>query len=153
MMSEGLTLSLGKTVVVILTTKRGYSLPQLAIMSSHIEIKDSIRYLRVKLLRVIGFKSRVERAAAKAQTTSTALSRLMPNVRGSGQKKKKLPSTVVASKLLYASPIWAKALVYVETLLRNQRTIAIRTAMAYHMISTAAVIVIVGLIPVHLLAW
>lgn len=78
----------------------------------------------------------------------------MPNVEGSGQKKIKLLSTVVVSKLLYASPIWATALVFncnVKTLLRPQRKIDIRTAMAYHTISTEAVIVIAVLIPLHLL--
>jgi len=41
----------------------------------------------------------------------------------------------------------------VETLERPQRAIALRVAMAYRTVSTAAVLVIAGLIPAHLLAW
>jgi len=131
-------------------------MPEFSIAGNRIEIKDSIIYLGVELHRVLGFKSHVETAAAKAQATASALSRLMPNIGGSGQKKRKLLSTVVVSKLLYASPIWAKALVFsrnVETIGRPQRTMAVRIARAYRTISTAAVMVIAGLIPVHLLAW
>lgn len=156
MTSAGLTLSVRKTEAVILTTKRGYSLPEFSIMGDRIEIKDCIRYLGVELHRVLGFKAHAEKAAAKAQIAASALARLMPNVGGSGQRKRKLLSTVVTSKLLYASPIWSEALVFnrnVEILERPQRTIAIRIACAYRTVSTAAVMVIAGLIPAHLLAW
>ncbi|CAI6358367.1 unnamed protein product [Macrosiphum euphorbiae] len=136
--------------------KRGYSLPEFKILGNLIEIKDNITYLGVVLHKVLGFKAHVKAAAGKAQATSTALSRLMPNVGGSDQRKRALLSTVVTSKVLYASPIWAVALVFrgnVETLERPQRAIALRVATAYHTVSTAAVLVIAGLIPAHLPAW
>jgi len=63
---------------------------------------------------------------------------------------------VVSKQLLYASPIWAKALVFsrnAETIIRPHRTIAIRATIAYRTISTAAVLVIAGMIPLKLLAW
>lgn len=123
MTSAGLTLSIRKTEAVILTTKRGYSMPEFSIAGNRIGIQDSISYLGVELHRVLGFKAHVERAAAKAQATASALSRLMPNTGGTGQAKRRLLSTVVASKLLYASPIWARALVFsrnVETIERPQ---------------------------------
>lgn len=146
-----LTLSVGKTEAVILTGKRGYYLPELAIKGTRIEIKDQIKYLGVKLYRVLGFKKHVE----TAETTSLGLARLMPNVGSSGQRKRKLLSMVVLSKLLYASPIWVKSLVFnrnIVTLCRPQRTIAIRTVMPYRTVSTAAVLVIGGMIPAHFLA-
>lgn len=105
---------------------------------------------------MLGFKAHIKTAAAKANSTASALARLMPNIGGSGQRRRKLLSTVVASRLLYASPIWSKALVFnhnIENLERPQRTIAVRIARAYRTISTAAVMVIAGLIPAHLLAW
>lgn len=138
-----------------MTKKRGYEVPKLCIRGADVEIKDHITYLEVELHRVLGFRVHVEAAKAKAQVTSLALSTLMSNVGGSGQNKRKLLSTVVTSKLLYASPIWERALdkkKNVEILLRPQRTIAIRTVMAYRIISTAAIMVIAGMIPAHLLA-
>lgn len=148
MTSTSLTLSIRKTETVILTTKRGYTKPEFSIAGNRIEIQDSINYLGVELHRVLGFKAHVEMAAAKAQATASALSRLIPNNGGSGQKKRRLLSTVVASKLLYASSIWARALAFsrnVETIERPQRTMAVRIARAYRTISTAAVMVIAGL--------
>ncbi|KAF0771292.1 Reverse transcriptase domain-containing protein [Aphis craccivora] len=54
---------------------------------NRIEIKEKIKFLGLELHRVL-------------------------NLGSSGQRKRKLLSTVVVSKLLYASPIWAKALVF-----------------------------------------
>ncbi|CAI6364241.1 unnamed protein product [Macrosiphum euphorbiae] len=129
-------------------------MPEFSIAGNRIEIKESIKYLGVELHRVLGFKAHIKTAAAKANSTASALARLMPNIGGSGQRRRKLLSTVVARKLLYASPIWSKALVFnhnIENLERPQRTR--RIARAYRTISTAAVMIIAGLIPAHLLAW
>lgn len=156
MIGAGLSLSVRKTEAVILTTKRGYSQPSLSILGSRIEVKESIRYLGVVLHRVLGFRAHVEAAAASAQVTATALSRLMPNIGGPRQKKRSLLATVVSSKLLYAAPIWGAAMAFnrnVTTLEKPQRAIAIRTVMAYRTVSTAAVLVIAGMIPAHFLAW
>ncbi|CAI6375758.1 unnamed protein product [Macrosiphum euphorbiae] len=137
---------------VILTTKRGYVLPQLRIQGVDVTIKENITYLGVELHRVLGFGAHIKTASA----TALALSRILPNIGGSGQKKRKLLSTVVTSKLLYASPLWVGALDVkrnVEELQRPQRVMAIRIIRAYRTISTAAAMVIAGLVPAHLLAW
>jgi len=98
----------------------------------------------------------VEAVAVKARSMASAISRLMPNIGGAGQRKRKLLSTVVASELLYSSPIWAGALVFnrmVENLVRPQRMIALRIVRAYRTVSTGTVLAIAGLIPAHLLCW
>jgi len=80
----------------------------------------------------------------------------MPNIGGPRQKKRSLLATVVSSKLLYAAPIWGAAMAFncnVTTLDRPQRTIAIRTIMAYRNVSTVAVLVIAKMIPAHHLSW
>lgn len=61
---------------------------------------------------MLGFKNHVETATAKEQTTSLVLVRLIPDVRGSRYRKRKLLSTIVVRKLLYESSIWAKSLVF-----------------------------------------
>jgi len=151
-----LSLSVEKTEAIILTNKRGYERPDFRIRGTSIEIKDQIRYLGIELHRVLGFRAHIEAAASKALSTSQALSKIMPNVGGSGQQKRRLMSTVVLSKLLYAAPIWSVALVFdrnIQSILRPQRTIALRTAMAYRTVSTAAIMVVAGVVPAHLLAW
>lgn len=93
-----------------------------------------MRYLGVQLHRVLGFKKHIETAAAKAQTTALALSRILPNMGGSKQRKSKLLASVVNSLLHYASPVWARALVFDRNVIlieRPQRTIALRVAAAY----------------------
>lgn len=145
MTEADLMLFVGKTEVVIVTRKSGYSLLELAIKRTRIDIKDKIKFLSLELHRVFCFKNHKEMAAAKTQSTILALARLMPNVGSSGQRKRKLLSMVVVSKLLYGSPIWPKALVFnrnVVSLCRPQRTIALKTVKAYRTVSTAAVFVI-----------
>lgn len=149
----GITLSVFKTEAVMLTAKRGYVRPNLAIRGERVEIKDQIKYLGLELHRVLGFKAHLEASVRKAQTTALALSRLMPNLGGAGPKKRK--SNLVESKLLYGSPIWATALVHqrnVDIILRPQRVLALRAAMCYRTVSTVAAMVIASIIPAHLLA-
>jgi len=78
----------------------------------------------------------------------------MPNLGGAGPKKRRLLATVVESKLLYGSLIWASALKHqrnVDIILRPQRVLALRAAMSYRTVSTAAAMVIASIIPAHLL--
>jgi len=151
-----LSLSVEKTEAIILTNKRGYERPDFKIRGTSIKIKDQIRYLGMELHRILGFRAHIETAASKALSTAQALSKIMPNFGGSGQQKRRLLSTVVLSKLLYAAPVWSAALVFdrnIKSILRPQRTIALRTAMAYRTVSTAAIMVVAGVVPAHLLAW
>lgn len=104
---------------------------------------------------MLGFKAHLEAVARKAQTTALALSRLMPNLSGAGQKKRRFLATAAESQLLYGSPIWASALQHQrnkEIVLRPQRVLALRAAMLYWTVSTSAAMVMASIIPVHLLA-
>lgn len=156
MEDNGLELSAKKTEAIILTSKRAYQLPSFTIKDFRIQPQEQLRYLGVELHRVLGFKKHLEMAAAKAQSTATKLSRLMPNTGGSRQRNRRLLASVVNSLLLYASPVWGKALVFdrnVNTIERPQRTIALRVASAYRTVSSSAVMVIAGIIPAHLTVW
>lgn len=112
-------------------------------------------YLGVELHRVLGFGTHVKAASAKAQATNIAERRRIRAKEDTTAMNFAI-ITMVTSKLLYASPIWARALDVkrnVEELLRPQRVIAIQTIRAYRTISTAVAMVIAGLVPAHLLAW
>lgn len=156
MRKNGLELSAHKTEAIILTNKRAYQKPTFILNDFQIEIQEQMRYLGVELHRKLGFSKHIETAAIKAQTTALALSRLMPNMGGSRQRRRKLLASVVNSHLYYASPVWANALVSsknVNVIERPQRTIALRVATAYRTVSTPAVMIISGMIPAHLGVW
>ncbi|GBP17633.1 Retrovirus-related Pol polyprotein from type-1 retrotransposable element R1 2 [Eumeta japonica] len=83
------------------------------------------------------------------------LSRLMANIGGPTQSKRRLIMETVNSILLYGSEIWGDALVAKtrrKVLESVQRTAALRVASAYRTVSGAAVLVISGVVPVDLLA-
>jgi hypothetical protein len=71
-----------------------------------------------------------------------ALAKLMPNIKGPGQWKRRLLATVVESQLLYAAPVWADTVSAssrtVRLLLRPQRVIALRVIRAYRTVSDEA---------------
>ena len=56
------------------------------------------------------FKAHVQYAAAKAARVAKALARLMPNIGGPRQPRRKLVASVVTSILTYGIAIWGEAL-------------------------------------------
>lgn len=155
MANMGLTLSVSKTEAIMLTTKRGYTVPRFFLEGELIQPKEHVRYLGVELCKKLGFGKHLKCAAEKAMRTINSLSRLMPNVGGPKQKKRQLLMSVAQSQLLYAAPIWTSSLIYevnVNALLRPQRLMAIRVASAYRTVSTNAILVVAGMLPLHLQA-
>ena len=71
-----------------------------------IEWKKSIRYLGVELDRRLSFGEHLQNATAKAIQCGAALTRLMPNIGGPREAKRRLVTSEVKSKLLYAAPVW-----------------------------------------------
>ena len=64
-------------------------------------------------------------------------------------------ASVVHSRLLYAAPVWAKALqnhAIQRRLFLAQRLVALRIVSAYRTVSTSAVLVLVSVPPINLLA-
>lgn len=70
-------------------------------------MEKAVKYLGVVLDTGLSFGEHLRRATAGARQIAVELDRLMPNVGGPSMSKKKLLTSVVNSKLLYASPIWA----------------------------------------------
>uniref|UniRef100_A0A2S2QP02 Retrovirus-related Pol polyprotein from type-1 retrotransposable element R1 2 n=1 Tax=Sipha flava TaxID=143950 RepID=A0A2S2QP02_9HEMI len=155
MEDNDLKLAIPKTEAIMLTSKRAYERPSFMINGEPVQLKEQIRYLGVELNRSMSFKNYIKTAAAKAEKTAAALTRILPNVGGPRQRIRKILSSVVHSQLLYAAPVWSGSLVhehYVKMLERPQRTIGLRVAMAYRTVSTQAALVVSGLIPAYLMA-
>lgn len=155
MAENGLSVSVAKTKAIMLTSKRGYRRPGLILQGTQLALSDHIRYLGVELSSNLGFRRHIQVASDRASKTTAALSRLLPNVGGPTQAKRKLLASVVNSQLLYASPVWCSSLVFQNhrnTILGPQRRMALRVARAYRTVSTAAILVIASCTPVHLIA-
>jgi len=102
------------------------------------------------------FAPHIEAVAKKATRSAAALARLMPNVRGPCQWKRRLLASVVESQLLYAAPIWADKVASVERtrakLVRPQRTAALRVIRAYRILSDEAALLLANMLPADLIS-
>lgn len=153
--STGLTLAADKTEAVMLTTKRGYEKPVFSMKGVAVEPQEDLRYLGDQLSRKLGFKLHIETAAKKAGATAESLRKILPNVGGARQWKRKVVAMAVQSQLFYAAPVWADALEFesnIKTLVRAQRRMALRVAKAYRTVSANAILVVAGMVPAHLKA-
>jgi len=112
MSRNGLTISVNKTVAIMMTTKRKYRHSQFVLQDDTLELKGQMRYLGVELSSTLGFKEHIQIALNKALRTTVALSRLMPNVKDPRPIKRKLLASVVRSQLLYAVPVWNSSLIF-----------------------------------------
>ena len=83
------------------------------------------------------------------------MTRLMPNISGPREAKRRLVASVVNSKLLYAAPIWTSALnnhAIQKKLFSAQRGVVLRIFSAYRTVSTCAVLALASVPPIDLLA-
>lgn len=75
-----------------------------------IPIKMQMKYLGMMLDNKLYFDKHMQYVTEKATKVSRALSRLMPNLRGSSELKRKLYYHVVQSIVMYGAPIWSTRL-------------------------------------------
>ena len=99
-------------------------------------------------------KSSEKRALSTIQCVA-ALTRIIPNIGGPKEAKRRLVASVVNSKLLYTARIWTSALnnhAILKKLFSAQRGVVMRIVSAYRTVSTSAVLVLVSVPPIDLLA-
>jgi len=129
--SHGLQLAYEKTM---LTRKWAFENPVTVAGGRPVQIKRSMKYLGVTLGSHLTFTGHIRTVSGKATKAAAAIGRLMPNVSGPTQCKKKLLMTVVSSRLLYAASTWAervtKYVVNIKAIVRAQRVAALRVTRA-----------------------
>lgn len=86
-------------------SQSGLQNPELYIEGHHISVKKSIRYLGIELDQKITFTLLTKKAAKVGAESAKAIGRLLHNVKGPSYYKRKLLSSVVHSKILYASAV------------------------------------------------
>lgn len=100
------------------------------------------------------FGQHIKTTVEKAEKKVTALTRITPNSRGPGSKKRGMLHNVVHSILLMEH-LWCdyiKMRKYRQMTIKTQRKMLIRVTSAYLTISAKAVQVVAGIIPIDLLA-
>ena len=153
--SRGLKMAPEKTEAFLVTDRRSFQYPRIVLGEHEVDWKTSIKYLEVQLDRRLSFGEHLKIAAAKAIQCGASLARLMPNIVGPREAKRRLVASVVQSQLLYAAPVWANALknhAIQRKLFSAQRLVALRIVSAYRTVSKSAVLVLASVPPIDLLA-
>ena len=103
-------MALEKTGALLVTDRRSFQYPRIFLGEHEFERKTSIKYLGVQLDRRLRFGQHLEIASAKAIQCGAYMARLMPNIGGPREAKRRRVKSVIHSKLLHAAPVWANVL-------------------------------------------
>lgn len=151
----GLNISEHKTNIMLFGG-RNKDLPSVRIGRSNIAVKRHMKYLGVIIDYKWSFVNHFKYTLDKAGKVIRALERLMPNMKGPGQNKRRLYAEVVLSILLYASPLWFSELSRSRPkragFNRLLRRLCVRVICAYRTTSTDAALILSDIPPLHLLA-
>nr|AMS38369.1 hypothetical protein [Bactrocera tryoni] len=154
--SHNLQLATEKTELLLLTNKHIPLEISMHTTTDILRTKKAVNYLGVRLDPRLTFWVQIQHAAGKAAKITSQLSRLMANIGGPSQEKRKLLMSTTISVLLYGAEIWADALKKEnrrKVVARVHRTAALRVASAYRTVSGDAILVISGNAPIDLLAY
>lgn len=154
MRGKKLALAHHKTEMVLISNRKAVQQARISVGECIIESKRNVRHLGVMLDDRLNFNSHVDYACERAAKVISALSRIMPNNSAISSSKKRLLASVSTSVLRYAAPVWVTALQTRRNRSRLNSTfrlMAMRVCSAYRTISSEAVYVIAGTIPIDLL--
>lgn len=115
-----------------------------------------MKYLGVIVDQRLSFGNHFEYVEEKANQISSGLGRILLNLRGSRETRRRLFANVVMSVVLYAAPVWSNALVASrkgrEKLDRLMRAINIRVIAGYRTVPLEASSLLARIPPLSLLA-
>ncbi|XP_032689123.1 uncharacterized protein LOC116852665 [Odontomachus brunneus] len=135
-------------------------MPEIRVGHTYIRVGRAIRYLGIILDSRWKFHDHFRFVGDKAMRIAQALGRLMPNLRGPSEGKRRLYATAVLSVVLYGAPVWHDVLAVNISLarrgqapiLRVQRFVAIRVIAGYRSVSLEAAALLALIPPLYLLA-
>ncbi|KMQ94776.1 reverse transcriptase [Lasius niger] len=153
----GLNVAKEKTEAILFHGRGATGLPvEIMVEDTPIKFSSSIKYLGIIIDINWLFSEHFRYIEEKAGRVVRALNRLMPNLRGPDERRRRLFANVVHSVILYGAPIWgdvfAKKSCAQPALYRLQRTIAQRVISAYRTVSSNAALLLARLPPLKLLA-
>jgi Reverse transcriptase (RNA-dependent DNA polymerase) len=142
-----------KTEAVLLIGRKKCRSLDIHLDGHKIQPQKEVRYLGVILDQGLTGSAHVRYATDKASKAVTHLGRLMPNLGGPGEGRRRLLATVASSITLYGAPVWDKAMKSARNrklLTRTQRRLALRICRGYRTVSTPAALVLARTVPWHL---
>jgi len=153
----GLTVAVGKTEAVCFPGRhRLERRPVLDVGGTAVATRLSMKYLGVILDARMNFRDHLDYVEQKVGSVARALGRLMPNLRGPSERRRRLYANVVLSIVLYAAPIWSEAVSRSrkrrQQLNNIMRTTCLRVIAAYRTVSLDAASLLAGIPPAHLSA-
>jgi hypothetical protein len=153
MSQHHLKLAPEKTEAILLIGRKKCRSLNIHLDGHKIEPQKEARYLGIILDQGLTGSAHVRHATGKAAKAVAGLSRLMPNLGGPGEGKRRLLATVADSIALYGAPVWEEAMKSARNrrlLTRTQRRLALRICRAYRTVSTSAALVLARTVPWHL---
>lgn len=156
----GLEISAEKTEAVLFGRGRRRGrwarIPEIRVGTTVVPLRESMRYLGVYLDSRLSFKEHFNYVEAKCGKITRALSRLMPNLRGPCEKKRRLYANVLYSVVLYGAPVWydvaGSSKVIQRIITRLQKKINTRVVSSYRTASHVAVTLLASSPPLHMVA-
>jgi len=153
----GLRLAEEKTEAVLFYGKVKPDIsPVIRVGRTYVSMSKSMRYLGVILDSGMTFLPHFSYIRNKVAGVIRALARLMPNLRGPGERKRRSYALIVESIVLYGAPIWGQALLESRMglrMIRNiQRPVANRVCAAYRTVSRDAAMLLARRPPYELVA-
>ncbi|XP_070162482.1 uncharacterized protein [Polyergus mexicanus] len=152
----GLQVAKDKTEAILFRGRGAQDLPDsIMIGDVLVQFSESIKYLGIYIDVRWTFSQHFKYVVEKTGRVIRALNRLMPNLRGPDEKRRRLYANVVFSVILYGAPLWGDALSrskLLPALISLERSVAQRVISAYRTVSTNASLLLARLPPVHLLA-
>lgn len=143
-----------KTEIVLFHAKRmkiDDNIPQIRVGTEAINIQKSMKYLGIYLDTNWTFNEHINYIEEKVMNITRQLGRLMPNLHGPMEKKRRLYANTISSVIMYGAPIWGEALSTSRTLqnkiTRVQRIIALRVVAGYRTVSADAALVLARIPP------
>lgn len=109
--------------------------PIVRLRGTYVKMSPSMKYLGILLDSRLNFCAHFKYVQDKVSLVNRALFRLMPNLRGPSDCRRRLYSNVLTSIVMYGAPIWCDALLESKVSMRKlqgcQRSMAIRVCSAY----------------------
>lgn len=152
--TKKLELAPQKTEAVMLVSNRATPKINIEVGGIRVETKEAAKYLGVMFDKNMRMTTHIAKVAEKAGKVAANLGRIMPNVSGPNNAKRKILATVAYSTLFYAVPIWGKTTQmakYRGKLEKVQRRIMLRQSRSYRTASTPALQVISGTLPIEMM--
>lgn len=131
------------------------ALDHMVLRENTITIGRTIKYLGVLFDCRVTFKPHLDMVADRAGGVMRALGRLMPNMKGPEEHKRRLYMMTTLSVVLYASPVWAESFglraAYRRRLTALQRLLALRVVRGYRTVSFVVATLLARIPPIPLL--